>query len=117
MLYLSRNVFPSFLDDFSGVEITSKVTLVDFGSVQLDSVYYSENFLIFLICKAFKLLTGHVSYIIQVFYKGLKFLLCVGHIRAVFSFIYAFQLYTPATHVFPSLFIILDSERRVFSNW
>ena len=44
MLCLSRNVIPSFLDDFSGVEVTSKVAIVDFGSVQPGSVYYSENF-------------------------------------------------------------------------
>jgi len=62
MLCMSRNVIPSFLDDFSGVEITSKVALVDFGSVQPGSVYYSENFLMFLICKTFKLLT--VSHIL-----------------------------------------------------
>jgi hypothetical protein len=109
-------VIPSFLDDFSGVEITSKVALVDFGSAHPGSVYYSEKFLMY-ICKTFKLLTGQFSYIIQVFYKGLKFLLCVGHLRAEFSFIYTFQLYIPATHVFPSLFIILDSERSVFLNW
>ena len=115
-LCLCRNVIPSFLDDFSGAETASKIALVDFGSVQPDSVYYSENVLMFLICKTFKLLTGHISYI-QIFYKGLKFLLCVGHLRAELSFIYTFQLYTPATHVFPSLFIILDSERRVFLNW
>jgi len=117
MLYLSRYVILSFLDYFTGVEITCKIALVDFGSVQPDSVYYSENLLMFLICKTFKLLTGHISYIIQVFYKGLTYLLCVGHLRAEFSFIYTFQLYTPATHVFPSLFIILDSGRRVFLNW
>jgi len=30
MLCLSGNVIPSFLDDFTGVEITSKIALVDF---------------------------------------------------------------------------------------
>jgi hypothetical protein len=61
--------------------------LVDFGSVQPVSVYYSENFLMFFICKTFKLLTGYFLYMIQLFYKGLKRLLCSGHLRAEFSFI------------------------------
>jgi hypothetical protein len=54
----------------------------------------------FLICKTFHR-PFHIYY--SSIYKGLNFLLCVGHLRAEFSFIYTFQLYTPATYVFPSI--------------
>lgn len=54
---------------FHELKLQAKCPLVHFGAVQPGSVYYSEHFLVLFIYKTFKLLTGHLLYVIKVFMK------------------------------------------------
>lgn len=108
-LCLSRNVIPSFPDDFSWVEITIKVRLCRLGSVQPGSLYYSENLLMFLICKHLNFLQPTSYILFKCFTKGTSEQNSVS--------ITPFNFILQPLMSFHPLFTILDSVRIVFLNW